>query len=490
MLHAAVEGETTGDCAALGESAATCPNGREAWAFVPGSLYRGWTVGSLVRSLYKLKQGSWNLSLLDGTLAVSDVCGKGGDQSADGCNDKNDWKTIAIGTQRKGGRGVYAVDVTDGSAPSTNSAWLWDFWDDSLGYTYSVPAIGRVKEGGKDYFVAVFGGGEDDPNTGAPEGRRMYVLKATNGELIKKYGKFDRGPGEFDISVGILARPAIWRRPGQAYMDSVYVGAGSSLYTMRFAKKISSGGAQWNDKDKWKPDEFFDPTSVRNDRTLSSDDVPVRQVVETPGSPPTYSLTTVKNLPLTPAEAPPILNRPKLAAFRVPSGAVPDLYVGTGDVRSPESPAAEFSNGNYFYAVHDKNEQPKGHKNDGVPLWVVKFPGKEQVVSEPAIISGCIVVATYTPPIVSSGCGQSGDTTLYGFDPLTGDLKACLIYPAGTPWAGTSTPVVKMPGVGIPSDLVVVNDNVYMATSAGGVQRAPVRQTPRAGSVRSYRRIK
>lgn len=490
MLHAAVEGVTTGDCSSLGDSAMTCPNGQEAWAFVPGSLYRGWTVGSLVRSLYKLKQGSWNMGLLDGTLSVSDVCGKGSEQSADGCNDKSDWKTIAIGTERKGGRGVFAIDVTDGSAPSNTSDWLWDYWEDDLGYTYSVPAIGRVKEGGKDYFVSVFGGGEDDPNTWEPEGTRMYVLKATSGALIKKYTKFDKGSSENDITVGILARPATWRRPAQAYMDSAYVGAGQSLYTMRFAKPISSGGGQWDNKDKWKPDEFFDPTTTRNDKNSSNNDMPVRQVVETPGSPPTYSYTTVKNLPLTSWEAPSILNRPKMAALLVTSGAVPDLYVGTGDVRSPESPAAEFSNGNYFYAVHDKNEQPHGSKNDGVPMWVVKFPDKEQVVSEPAIISGCIVVATYTPPSIASGCGQSGDTILYGFHPLTGELTPCLTYPAGTPWAGNSTSVVKMTGVGIPSDLVVVNDNVYMSTSEGGLQRAPVRQVPRAGNVRSYRRIK
>lgn len=489
MLHAASEGETAGDCQTLGDSAPTCTNGREAWAFVPGSLYRGYSEGNLANALYRLKEGSWNEGLLDGTLSVADVCASAADGSAN-CTDAADWKTLAIGTQRKGGRGMYAVDVTDGQAPNSLARWSWDFFHDKLGFTYSVPAIGRVRDGGKDYFIAFFGGGVDDPHTGDTEGNRLFFLKAVNGDLIRYFSSYREGPNPIAdwIPADVVARPAVWQRPNSTYMDSGYIGMGSGLYTSRFAKGLAAGGNQHDDHERWRPEVFFEPTSVRNKSRPDGSPTPVNEVTLVPGSPPTYALSQVDTLPLS--SAPTVQNRPKLGAMMLSSGAVPDLYVGTGDTLSPETPGTEFSHGNYFYAVHDQNQQAHDTKNDGVPMWVVRFPGKEQVVSEPAIISGCIVVATYTPPSVSTGCGQSGDTTLYGFHPTTGALTNCLVYPESSTWAGTSTSVVKLEGVGIPSDLIVVNDNVYMSTSEGGLQRAPVRQLPRAGSVRSYRRLK
>jgi hypothetical protein len=470
-----------------------CTNGHEAWAFVPGSLYRGVTAGNLVRSLYMLKQGGWSEYLLDGILAVSDVCGTGADQAATSCTARSHWKSIAIGSQRKGGRGMYAVDVTTGLAPSTLDSWLWDFTDGSLGLTYSTPAIGRVKLGSDDFFVAYFGGGDDVVETGSMEGNRVFMLKALTGQLMQGFNSYTRGADIVPLTVPVPARPSTWRRPNQSYLDSAFIGVGPALLASRFSQGVGTAGGQHGLASKWQPTEFFDPTSARNVTKPSGGTAQVKRVVETSGSPPTYTLSTVTPLPLPVAGSgtpPPILNRPKMSAVLTTSGAVPDLYVGTGDIRSPETPRDEFSDGNYFYAIHDRNSQSVGATNDGQPMWVVKFPGKEQVVSEPAIIDGCVIVATYTPPTISAGCGAVGDTTLYGFDPLTGELKSCLVYPAGSSYSGTSTPVVRMSGAGIPSDLVVVNDNVFISTSESGVQRAPVRQVPQSSRIRSFRRVR
>ena len=91
---------------------------------------------------------------------------------------------------------------------------------------------------------------------------------------------------------------------------------------------------------------------------------------------------------------------------------------------------------------------------------------------------------------LSLACGVTvGDTTLYCFDPLSGALANCLIYMSG-PYAGRNTAVVHMGSVGIPSDLLVVNNNMYFATSTGGLTRQTIRQTPPAGDVRSYRRLR
>lgn len=503
QTHSVYDNSTNSICASLGESDPGCPNGTEAWALVPGML-SGRQSGSfgrpmLSQSLYNMYAGGWANMLLDGILSVADVCERSG--NAAGCQ-SSDWKTIAIGTQRAGGRGVYALDITAGSVP-TASHVLWNFADGDLGLTYSVPAVGRVVEDhGREAFVAVFGAGVDDPNTGSFEGSHVFVLNALSGTPIKEYHDIWRGLFHYGIPREVVNRPAIWRRPGSPFMDSAYLGIDSSLYAMRFAK---SSGDQWGDSDHWEPDELFDPASSRNEELATNLTVSTTvNVVTTTSSGsatvlPTYALQSIGTLPISgPAwwgtTPPPIFNRPKLSSQLLSSGAVPDLYVGTGDTRDPENPSFEFRNGNFFYAVHDFNRQPHGNRNDGRALWVVNFPHKEQVVSEPAILSGCIVVATYTPPAFGSRCGVAGDTTLYGFDPLTGSLVQCLYYPSmtGIPagWVGQATSVVHMQGVGIPSDLVVVNDNVYVQTSNGGLLKAPARQIPQPGAVRSYRRIK
>ncbi len=533
MVHSVYENTGAPACTSLGESDFSCPNGTEAWAMVPGMISGAWS-GSfgrpmLAQSLYDLYAGGWAGNLLNGTLSVADVCDSAGD--ATNCI-STDWKTIAIGTQREGGRGMYAVDVTDGTAPDLTKV-LWDFADGDLGLTYSVPAVGRVGHNGKEEFVAIFGAGADDPNTGSIispdfEGNHVFVLNALRGNKISEFSSYIQGGSRWTIDEEVLNRPALWRQPGHAFIDSAYIGVGRKLFAMRFAKSpVSDTGAQWDDATHWEPDELFDPASNRNDDPAVATVPPsaqtrVNQVVVTvPGTattPPSYGLSQVGTLPISaPAwtvAAPPIYNRPKLAAEVVSSGQLPDLYVGTGDVRDPANPAAAFQSGNFFYAVHDFNQQPHGARNDGRALWVAMFPGKEQIVSEPAVISGCLVVATFTPPAIGARCGVQGDTTLYGFDPITGALVQCLFYPTisggangadggsdggpitaadggiPTSWEGKPTAVVKLSGVGIPSDLVVVNDNVWLKPSGGDLQKAPVRQLPQPGSVRSYRRLK
>lgn len=490
MLHAVADRTTDPDCASLGESNDACDNGRETWALIPGSLKMGEEPGHgqprMLETLYKMMKGNW--LNFDGTVSVADVCDHGGD--AKDCVE-SDWKTILIGVQRGGGRGMLALDVTTGGAPNT-SQFLWDYADYDLGYTYSVPAIGRVKRSGKEEFVAVFGGGMDDPDEAGTQGDRVYVINALNGYTIKSWDDKQKGGSTAWLNDPIVSRPSTHRRRAKSFMDSAYLGIGPTLNVLRFVK---SDFSVEDDADKWKPDEFFDPTdgSGRNDMSALNvaQKAKVNEVIETINpapAPPTYSLQYVQDLPL--ASAPPIWNRPKMATELDPSGNTPDLFVGTGNIADPQNPGMGFSSGNYFYAVHDFNLQLHGDKNDGRAMWVVKFGGKEQVVSEPAIISGAVIVATYTPPSVGSLCGQEGDTTLYSFRPHDGALVPALIFPAGSPYAGQSTSVVKMTGVGIPSDLVVVNDNVYLATSQGGVQRAPVRPAPQAGDVRSYRRLK
>ena len=336
----------------------------------------------------------------------------------------------------------------------------------------------------------------------------------------------DNGTGNWvpnnNLTEQVIARPATHRRAGSPYMDSAYVAAGKKLYAMRFAK---TDGSQWNNTANWQLDEFFSPESPTRNQLRATNalvSAPVNRIIMTyagdpmnASDPPVFALSPDGTLPLAAGTAPAILNRPKLANILVPSGSKPDLFVGTGDTMDPANPRVQFENANFFYALHDFNLQGHNNDNDGRALWVAKFcgdktvtvppalppactwappgvmNGREQIVSEPAIISSCVIVATYTPDASAGGCGIAGDTVLYGFKAISGDLTPCLVYPPGTPWAGQPTSVIRMSGVGIPSDLIVINDTMYFSTSNDpSIHQVTVRQNPRAGAVRSYRRLK
>jgi type IV pilus assembly protein PilY1 len=92
------------------------------------------------------------------------------------------WKTILVGGLARGGRGYYAMDVTDPATPKA----LWEFIDDNLGYTYGNPQIAKMSDG--TWVVLVASGYNNIPNEAGAAGDgvgRLYVLNATTGALIR-----------------------------------------------------------------------------------------------------------------------------------------------------------------------------------------------------------------------------------------------------------------------------------------------------------------
>lgn len=116
--------------------------GRELFAYVPSALY-----GSLSTLS---NPGYVHRYYVDGTPTV-------GDAKVNGT-----WRTILVGGLAGGGRGIFALDVTDPDAINEGSAAstaLWEFTnnqDADLGYTYGQPNIVRL---GNGKWAAVFGNG-------------------------------------------------------------------------------------------------------------------------------------------------------------------------------------------------------------------------------------------------------------------------------------------------------------------------------------------
>ncbi len=93
----------------------------------------------------------------------------------------NEWQTVLISGQRGGGRGMYALNVTDpGDFTEANAGniVLWEFSDaddPDLGYTYSRPQIGLANNG---RWVAIFGNGYNDNGDGKA---KLFIVDIAGG---------------------------------------------------------------------------------------------------------------------------------------------------------------------------------------------------------------------------------------------------------------------------------------------------------------------
>lgn len=170
MLHAFYAGINTSD--PLG--------GEERWAFIPTMV---------LPSLYKLADNNYaNLRryYVDGTPTAGDVY-----DSVNGV-----WKTILVGGLNAGGKGYYALDITDPANPKG----LWEFKHTStcagtpvgqssdchLGYSYGNPTISKLADGRWVVFVTSGYNNVNSPAVAGDGRGYLYVLDALTGTIIYK----------------------------------------------------------------------------------------------------------------------------------------------------------------------------------------------------------------------------------------------------------------------------------------------------------------
>ncbi len=147
---------------------------------------------------------------VDGQITVADAYGFGDSES--------DWNSLLVGGLRAGGRGIYALNVTDPdfSEADANNIFLWEFNsvdDGDLGYTFGKPLIVKLATGN---WGVIIGNGYDSDNGRAV----LYILDAVTGEPLTAGGKIDTGA---DGSNGLSSPTAVdIDRDGDA--DYVYAG--------------------------------------------------------------------------------------------------------------------------------------------------------------------------------------------------------------------------------------------------------------------------
>jgi len=187
--------------------------GVEKLAYVPGLVYNN--LSKLTAPTYTHKQ------FVNGSPVAGDVFI---DYSGSG---EADWRSVLIGSLRKGGRGLYALDITDPSQfdeANADDLVLWEFTDTDLGYTYSQPSIVRLANG---KWAAVFGNGYNNVSPGNGHAI-LYIVFIEGGidgtwTLGTDYIKIDTGVGSTTTPNG-LATPTVVDVNRDFIADYVYAG--------------------------------------------------------------------------------------------------------------------------------------------------------------------------------------------------------------------------------------------------------------------------
>ncbi|MDA8532701.1 PilC/PilY family type IV pilus protein [Candidatus Pelagibacter bacterium] len=180
-------------------------DGEELWGYIPPNVL------GVLEKIPSSKANSTNAIYgIDGSPVAKDIYFD--DTPNDGVDNPR-WRTILLSGLGAGGKGMFALDITDPNSPTHLFAFNNDetnkfveHWDANaskfefgyvggniapeydyrkLGETWSTPRIIRIKVDGKDRWVAVFGGGYNggvNPNVGSA----VFVIDLENeGKVLK-----------------------------------------------------------------------------------------------------------------------------------------------------------------------------------------------------------------------------------------------------------------------------------------------------------------
>lgn len=176
----------------------TSKGGKELWAYIPGFLLLGPDGNPEKSGLWALSKNDFvHRNYVDATPIVRDIdfAQTHGEISvaAEGST-ATDWRTVLVGGLGKGGRGFYAIDITDPDDMTGESAVaakvLWEFTDADMGYSYGRPLVTKTRKWG--WVVMLTGGYNNVEATIGVDGTDnrgkgvLYILDAKTGALLQK----------------------------------------------------------------------------------------------------------------------------------------------------------------------------------------------------------------------------------------------------------------------------------------------------------------
>ena len=189
--------------------------GREAFAYIPNTVYsNGAGEGLHYLTDPKYSHKYYN----DLTPTISDIYINAGSSKQ--------WNTVLLGGLRGGGRGIYALNITDPlllKESNAASIALWEFTntdDAELGLTYSKPQIALANNG---KWVAIFGNGYNNTGNGEAYLYIVDIEAGIDGWQAGDYIKIPTGSGSA-AAINGLSTPSLADIDGDGDVDRVYAG--------------------------------------------------------------------------------------------------------------------------------------------------------------------------------------------------------------------------------------------------------------------------
>ena len=177
---------TTADDTFSGNNAG---NGVERWAYIPGDVLP--RIHGLANEPYTHQY------FVDGSPTVGDIC------LTTPCASADDWRTILVAGFNAGGRGYYALDITNPSVASLKSLWEFGYTstcvavgaqgvpvggpyngDCHVGLSYGNPIVTKIK--GKWVVIVSSGYNNGSAQGNGNGGGYLYILDASNGQIMHR----------------------------------------------------------------------------------------------------------------------------------------------------------------------------------------------------------------------------------------------------------------------------------------------------------------
>jgi type IV pilus assembly protein PilY1 len=134
----------------------------------------------------------------------------------------DDGKTVLVGGLRGGGRGIFALDISDPSKFSGADV-KWEFTNEDdvdLGYTYSNITLAKMNNG---EWAAIFGNGycDEDGEVCGDGKAKLFIVSLKTGELLQE---ISTGAGDTGANRNGLSTPGVADLDANGTADWVYAG--------------------------------------------------------------------------------------------------------------------------------------------------------------------------------------------------------------------------------------------------------------------------
>ena len=199
-------------------------NGEEVFAYVPSSLYSD----AATDGLHYLSDPAYaHQYTVDLTASVADIYAKTTSTGS------TSWKTILVGGLRAGGRGIFALDVTNPAAVSESgkgpeNTVMWEFTsndDPDFGHSFSRPSIVPLAGTSNSIrWAVIVGNGYNDLGSGEAKLFVLFVEEGLDGTWSAgDYVEISTGVGTTTDRNG-LSTPAVIDSDGDGLADRAYAG--------------------------------------------------------------------------------------------------------------------------------------------------------------------------------------------------------------------------------------------------------------------------